>query len=95
MPVITPCPRMGEGEYRTGTLHGLSYLQVFARLGFPPNRNELDDTAKVNASWGFLVDGEFCAVWSYHHSDQLLVFSTFGPSDRLRAVFGQYYRGDK
>lgn len=99
-PAIAPCPVHADGEHRTGSVHGLAAWQIAARLGFPANREDDHGTAArafggivVKHSWGFQVDGAFCAVWDYLGSDLCNVFSTFGPHDKLRAVFGANYRG--
>jgi hypothetical protein len=84
--LIAPSPVFASGEYRSGTLIGLDPADVEARLGFAANRE--DDPGKVSHSWGFLVDGVFCAVWTYRGGPTL---STFGPAAALRSVFGNYY----
>ena len=85
MAQIIPCNTFADGEYRTGTLTGLTVNDVKTRLGFPANRK--DDPGKVSHSWGFTVDGMFCAVWSYRGGASL---STFGPAAALRTVFGDH-----
>jgi hypothetical protein len=86
MPRITRYRRWNNGEYRTGTLTGLTEIDVAERLGFPANRR--DDPVNVGRSWGFRVDGMLCAVWRYRDAPY---FATFGPADAMRAVFGEHW----
>jgi hypothetical protein len=81
---ITPVNK--TGDHRTGSLTGLNVADVTRILGFAPNCE--DDPDKVENSWGFEVDGVLCGVWDYKGS----MFSTFGPADTLRKVFGANYR---
>jgi hypothetical protein len=59
-------------------------------LGFKPNI--ADDPDKVKYSWGFTVDGVHCGIWDYKGSYKYKSFSTFGPADSLRKVFGEHYK---
>ena len=67
-------------------LTGLSVADVTRILGFAANCS--DDPDKVQNSWGFTVDGVRCGVWDYKG----FKFSTFGPADALKKVFGANYR---
>ena len=73
------------GDCREGMLTGLSVADVTRILGFVPNCD--DDPDKVENSWGFTVDGVRCGVWDYKGFE----FSTFGPHETLRKVFGKNY----
>lgn len=88
LPVITPVDD-NASTHRTGTLENVTFRDINAALGFEPNHE--DDPDKVGRSWAFTVDGARCAVWSYKGSGRLGYFSTFGPHDKLRAVFGAAY----
>lgn len=90
MDTLTIIPVSEPGDYRTGTLSGLNPGQISAKLGFSPNVE--DDASKVSHSWGFTVDGVRCGVWSYKGSERAGVWSTFGPIEALRAVFGAAVR---
>ena len=83
---IVPTTAFADGEYRSGTLVGMSVVDIEAKLGFPANRK--DDFSKVSHSWGFKVNGVFCAIWIYRGSSRL---STFGPAETLRILFGNHY----
>jgi len=85
-PVIIPINI--TGDCRQGTLRGLNINEITKRLGFSPNVE--DDPDKVEFSWGFTVDDERCGVWDYKGSALTKTFSTFGPIEALRKVFGDY-----
>lgn len=84
-PMIVPADAPG-GTYRQGTLIGLTKADIVKALGFSPNVD--DDPDKVENSWGFTVDGDICAVWDYYGSHHSREWSTFGPTDALKKVFG-------
>lgn len=84
---ILPYPKAGGA--RTGGLINITADEITRRLGFGPN--VADDPSKVVNSWGFTVDGKICGVWDYKGSHLLNQFSTFGPADKLKAVFGSHY----
>ena len=88
--VIVPNPDvMGS---RTGSLEDLSKDDIVRILGFEPNVE--DDPYKVVNSWGFTINGIECAVWDYKGSHKYKQWSTFGPDEALRLVFGTFYRGE-
>lgn len=75
------------GSSRTGTLSDeLSIEDITRILGFEPNMQPSDDQ-KVTIEWGFTIDGAPCGIWDYKGSR----WSTFGPSDKLSTIFGNYY----
>lgn len=78
------------GDSSTGSLSGLSVADVTRILGFKANCE--DDPDKVKNSWGFTVDGVRCGVWDYKGSQHAKQFSTFGPAEVLKKVFGDNYR---
>lgn len=78
-------------SHRSGTLWGLTYKDIYDKLGFPPN--VMDDEAKVAYSWGFNLDGSPCAVWDWKGSHTRKVWSAFGPHDKMKALFGDAYEG--
>lgn len=89
---IPPAPcvrpwRFVRGQKRTGTLFGLSPERVAEIIGFPANC-EHDDKREGGYCWSFTVDGVVCSVWSYKGSEQRGSWSTFGPGDALRKLFG-------
>lgn len=84
-------PHAEPGPYRTGSLSGISTEGIEHALGFPANVD--DDPKKVSHSWGFTVNGHVCGVWSYKGSELRGEFSTFGPADVMRALFGMHYSG--
>ena len=86
--IILPIDKIGD--CRTGTLENISVAQINKILGFKPNCE--DDPDKVKHSWGFTVDGIRCGVWDYKGSENYNSFSTFGPDDTLKKVFGDKYR---
>jgi hypothetical protein len=81
------------GDRHTGTLRHISPAEIERILGFPPNVTH-DDAERCEFSWGFTVDGVRCGVWSYRGSERHGWFSTWGPRDTLRAVFGRDRAGD-
>jgi len=84
---ITPVNEVGS--HRTGSLRGITVAQINAKLGFAPNVE--DDPDKVQYSWGFKVGGVLCGVWDYKGSASVNSFSTYGPAEALRKVFGNHY----
>ena len=86
---IQPIRKVGGS--RTGTLHDLNYSDIKTVLGFDANVTELDDPYKVDASWGFTIDGRECGIWSYKGSGTRKMWSTYGDKDKLKAVFGDNY----
>jgi hypothetical protein len=87
--LIEPIHKVGSS--RTGTLHGLTYTDIKTILGFEANVTELDDPYKVDASWGFAIDGSFCGIWSYRGSGARKTWSTSGNGEKLKALFGPVY----
>ena len=85
-------PNGKPGKYRTGTIHA-SWEEIEQRLGFAPNVQ--DDPNKVGKSWGFWADGMACSVWSYYGSGDRGRFSTYGPHEKLREIFGDSYEKDQ
>lgn len=86
---ITPNPNVMS--HRTGTISGMTYNDIYDRLGFPSN--VMDDEAKVAYSWGFDLDGSPCAVWDWKGSHTRKLWSAFGPHDKMRDLFGEHYAG--
>ena len=82
-----------SGDHRTGSVIGLSTTEIAEKIGFPANVD--DDESKVKYSWGFTVDGERCGVWDYKGSHRHKIFSTWGPREALRKVFGEHYGSDR
>jgi hypothetical protein len=89
--LIEPIHKVGSS--RTGTLHGLTYTDIKTILGFEANVTELDDPYKVDASWGFAIDGSVCGIWSYRGSGARKTWSTHGDNQKLKAVFGDFFEG--
>lgn len=58
-------------------------------LGFPPNIE--DDPYKVKYSWGFKADGKRCGIWDYKGSEKWGEFSTYGPDEVFKTLFGDNY----
>lgn len=83
-PIIVPVKQCGD--CRTGSLAGITVAEINTILGFKSNCS--DDPDKVKNSWGFTVNGVRCAVWDYKGSETVGRFSTFGPIESLRLVFG-------
>jgi hypothetical protein len=83
---IVPIRQVGGG--RTGLLVA-KYDDIVARLG-EPNVTDLDDPAKVRASWGFMDhNGRKGFVWCWKVSDptRCLEWSVDGDLSLLREVF--------
>ncbi len=77
------------GSSRQGTLSpSLTKKAITSALGFKPDGPSGD--GKVTAEWQFTVDGVECAVWDYKGAK----WSTFGPDEALRKVFGTHYTSD-
>lgn len=89
--IIEPVKKVGGS--RTGSLHGLSYHDIKTILGFDANVTELDDPYKVDASWGFALDGSVCGIWSYKGSGTRKSWSTYGNNEKLKEVFGTFFEG--
>jgi hypothetical protein len=88
--MYTITPSIRPGLHRTGTLHGVTYDEIVRVLGFTPNIQ--DDVDKVKHSWSFYVDlgndeQELCAIWDWKGSSDSNVWSTYGPSDIIDALF--------
>jgi len=77
------------GSHRTGSLYDINVSTINRILGFEPNQD--DDPDKVVNSWGFIVDGEKCAVWDYKGSHEFGQFSTYGPNEVFEKLFGTNY----
>jgi hypothetical protein len=88
---ITPVNE--TGDYRTGTLQNTSVMEIQTILGFEANVE--DDPDKVEHSWGFEVDGVRCGIWDYKGSQNWGSFSTFGPEEIFKKLFGNNYVGSK
>lgn len=80
------------GTHRNGGLTDISKPQIDKILGF--KANVIDDPDKVKYSWAFTVDGVKCAIWDYKGSYREKFYSTFGPADVLKKVFGDYYHSE-
>jgi hypothetical protein len=80
---IIPVDRVGPS--RTGGLNGYSAKEIEKILGFSANCD--DDPDKVKYSWGFTVDGKYCAIWDYKGSHKYNEFSTYGNRDVLNNLF--------
>lgn len=78
-----------SGAYRTGTLRKTNVDEINAILGFEPNVE--DDPYKVKHSWGFKADGKQCGIWDYKGSNSWGTFSTYGPDEVFRKLFGDKY----
>jgi hypothetical protein len=87
MTVIVPVNKMGD--CRTGGLSNITVAEINDLLGFEPN--VADDPYKVKYSWGFTVDGVRCGIWDYKGSAKYKQFSTWGPAETLKKVFGDRY----
>ncbi len=81
---IKPINKVGDS--RTGSLINITVEEINNLLGFTANCK--DDPSKVKHSWGFTVDGVRCGVWDYKGSEEYNSFSTFGPHESLKKVFG-------
>ncbi|HWA09499.1 MAG TPA: hypothetical protein VG838_08630 [Opitutaceae bacterium] len=81
-----------EPPYRTGTLKGLTLLEIQELLsGIQPETRPSADR-KVTTTWRFLADGNACGIWNYRRSYELRgELSTFGPDGVLATLFGQAY----
>ncbi len=82
--VITPVDQIGPNKQ-----HGICGIPIARMVELMANAALLDDDeSKVSHSWGFAVNGVFCAVWSYKGSEQVGAWSAYGPIESLRLVFG-------
>jgi hypothetical protein len=77
------------GAHRTGALYDINVKTITDILGFNPNVQ--DDPDKVEHSWGFEVDGQYCGIWDYKHSNEWGQFSTFGPAEVFEKLFPAHY----
>jgi hypothetical protein len=84
-------PNPNVMSHRTGSLHGITYNDIYDRLGFPSN--VMDDEAKVAYSWGFTVDGRDCAIWDWKGSHNRKIWSVYGPTEVFDKLFGKAYHG--
>jgi hypothetical protein len=75
--------------HQTGSIHGLTAVQIKNILGFASNVR--DDDSKVKYSWGFRIGSEKAAVWDYKGSAREKEFSTWGDHATLRTIFGKHY----
>ena len=75
------------GTHRTGGLTGLTKTDIDKVLGFKPNVD--DDPCKVKYSWGFQYKGHKCAIWDYKGSWKDKYWSTYGPAEVFKELFGQ------
>ena len=75
-----------SGSHKTGTLYNVSKRHIVDVLG---EANVDDDPSKVRYSWGFEVDGVFCAIWDWKGSGDQMIWSTFGPQDVIQSLFNQ------
>ncbi len=95
MTILNIVPVAKAGEYKTGSLVGLTKKDIIEKLGFGPNVD--DDPYKVTASWGFLFNpdaekkGPVCGVWDYKGSARSGEWSTYGPREVFVAIFGEKY----
>lgn len=78
--------------HRTGGLDNITAKQIKDIVGFKANGE--DDPDKVKYCWAFSMDGKPCAVWDYKGSHKYKQFSTWGPSEALKLVFGEYFLAD-
>jgi hypothetical protein len=84
---IEPISGFDEDTYKTGSIIGLSARDISVILGFLPNGE--GDGYKVTKEWTFRVIGlGECAIWDWKGSE----WSTFGPHDLLRLIFGNHYK---
>ena len=90
-------PSQNGGSHRTGGLENITVDRINKVLGFKPNIE--DDPYKVVNSWGFSVTlrGKVheCGIWDYKGSQNWNSFSTCGPDEVFRALFGENYRKDR
>lgn len=84
-------PNPNVMSHRTGSLYGLTYNDIYDKLGF--GSNVMDDEGKVAYSWGFNLDGAECAIWDWKGSHTRKVWSAYGPHDKLHELFGDAYAG--
>ena len=89
MPKIIPVPQ--AGTYRTGALYA-SRKEIEKVLGFKSNCE--DDPDKVKYSWGFTVGGVHCGIWDYKGSHKYNQFSTYGPKEIFKLLFGNKAKQD-
>lgn len=92
MPEVTPKPVIVPVEIETmwkeGKLNSrLALKDISKRLGMEPNSD--GDGVKVKFQWMFTADGVPCSVWDFDGER----WSTFGPAEKLKAIFGDDYTG--
>ncbi|MEO6750847.1 MAG: hypothetical protein ABIZ04_02810 [Opitutus sp.] len=81
-----------EPPYRTGTLKGLTFMEIQQMLPdiSPDTRPSAD--RKVTITWRFLADGNPCGIWNYRRSHEVLgELSTFGPDGVFNTLFERAY----
>lgn len=78
-----------NGSHKTGQLSGISVDSVTRVLGFKPDGG--DGGEKVKYNWDFKYRGHNCSVWDWKGSYRQKEFSTFGPSEILRELFGDNF----
>lgn len=76
------------GDHRTGTLTGITAAEIAIILGFKANVQ--DDQVKY--SWGFTCGKDRCGIWDYYQSYRYKSFSTFGPGEIFKTLFGNRYQ---
>jgi len=82
-----------EPPYRTGTLTGLTRLEVQRMLpGIQPDTRP-SANHKISLMWRFLADGIPCGIWNYRQGYELRrEYSTFGPEAAFETLFGNAYK---
>lgn len=93
MSILNIVPVNKPGDSKTGELVNMTQEQIEAKMGFAPNVE--GDSAKVTASWGFMLNPEpgkkvpICGIWDYKGSGRFGVWSTYGPREVFVAIFGE------
>ena len=82
-----------EPPYRTGTLKGLTLIEIQQVLaGIQPDTRPSADR-KVTLMWRFRIDGQPFGIWNYRTSYEVRdELSTFGPDEIVTTLFGRAYR---
>lgn len=89
---IKVVPSDEAGISKQGTLSDMTVQEITKILGFEPNIE--DDPNKVVNSWGFTADGKPCGIFDYYGSHKQGKFSTSGPDEVFKELFGgNYSRG--
>ena len=87
-----PVPYSGFiGSHRTGNLQNMTAKKISDILGFKPNSR--GDASKVVSEWLFTYKGVQYAIWDYKGSHRYGQYSTYGPSEGYRELFGTDYFG--